>query len=129
MMMDEMEELTLGTSTTDQQDESEPQAITLPVQHTTGWVDHAVLSIATACNLCDVYVHEQVRFEWDTAEKDRRVTQDSFDDGDDIEKKVQIEVYKKFLFDESSIRIEDEDADDFLEERHSAGTPTERKGA
>ena len=101
----DVELTTQGSSDTQVDDTQQHQQQPMTVQHTTGWVDHAVLSIATACNLCDVYVHEQVRFEWDTEEKDRRLDQASFDE---IDKNLQIEFYKKFLFDESSIRIDDD---------------------
>jgi hypothetical protein len=84
----------------------EQNAVTVPVKHVTGWVDQAVLSIATACNLCDVYVHDQVRFEWNNENQDVQLDSSSFED---VDRRVQIEVYKKFLFDESSIRLEDVD--------------------
>ena len=74
-----------------------------------GWMDHAVLSsIASACNLCDVYVHQQVKHEYDMEGKDRLVDQSSFDE---LDRHIQIQVYKQILFDESSVRIDDDDED------------------
>lgn len=80
------------------------QALTVPVQHSSGWVDSAVMRIATACNLCDVYVHDQVRFEWDNENSDVELDSSSFDDAD---RSLQIEVFKKIMFDESSIRLDE----------------------
>jgi hypothetical protein len=109
MMMDD-EIASQGSSGSEETPQQEPQPMTIPIHHhssTTGWVDHAVLGIATACNLCDVYVHEQVRFEWDTQEKDLQAPY-----YDDDLKKLEIDLYKKFLFDESSIRLDDDFLDD-----------------
>jgi len=77
-------------------------------RHDSSWMgrDGVLSSIATACNLCDMYVHQQVKHEWDMEGKDTMLDGSSFDE---LDKDVQIQVYKKILFDESSIRIDDED--------------------
>ena len=84
--------------------------------NSTAWVDHAVVSLATACNLCDAYVHNQVKHEWDHEEKDAQLSsQSSFEHlqatnilvEEDLERQWQIQVYRQVLFDESSLRLED----------------------
>lgn len=93
------------------------------------WVDHAVLSIATACNLCDVYTHSQVQHEVDMQESDRNfaaatllASGGSFDD---MERDLQVQVYRKVLFDESSIRLDDLDGcdDDDQQQQQQASSP------
>jgi hypothetical protein len=81
----------------------EEEHVIVPAQHSSGWVDSAVMTIATACNLCDAYAHDQVRFEWDNEESDVQLDSSSFDD---VDRKIQIEVFKTLLFDESSIRLD-----------------------
>ena len=121
MMMDD-EIVSQGSSGSEDTPVQEAQPMTFPINHASGWMDHAVLGIATACNLCDVYVHEQVRFEWDTEERERLLSDQDhcrapfcYDAATSVmtmDKKLQIDLYKKFLFDESSIRFDDDFLDD-----------------
>lgn len=59
------------------------------------WVDETVTGIARICNFCGQYEIEQVGYEW-LLEQQRQ--------GNVISKKdLEVELYRKFLFDESSV--------------------------
>lgn len=66
------------------------------------WVDEAVVSIAKACNLCDVYKFQQVEYE-------RTQEKEEIKFGSNMIQGLEVELYRKFLFDESSIRLDFEE--------------------
>ena len=70
-------------------------AITTPNSNSLDWVDETVDSIARMCNLCGQYEIQQVGYEW-FLEQNRQ--------GQVLSRKdLEVEVYRKFLFDESSV--------------------------
>jgi hypothetical protein len=59
------------------------------------WVDDAVDCIARACNLCGQYEIQQVGYEWIVEQKRQGKNLST--------KQFEVELYRKFLFDESSV--------------------------
>lgn len=64
------------------------------------WVDDTVNCISRMCNLCGQYEIQQVGYEW-LLEQQRQ--------GQVLSRKdLEVELYRKFLFDESSVKLNDE---------------------
>lgn len=75
--------------------------------HSSRWVDAAVLGVAMACNLCDTYTNQQLQYEWKIERQDTPLDDACLSEN---ERNSQIEIYRRFLFDESSLRLEEEPA-------------------
>lgn len=91
------------------------------------WVDTAVLSIAMACNLCDMYTDQQIQYEWKIERQDTPLSPEDMESFDEFlavqggqKNTHQVQAMREFLFDESSVSMrleEDGDQDDQEEEQ------------
>jgi hypothetical protein len=89
------------------------------------WVDTAVLSIAMACNLCDMYTDQQIQYEWKIERQDTPLSSEDMESFDEFlaveggqKNNHQVQAMRQFLFDESSVsmRLEDDNDEDNQEE-------------
>jgi len=68
------------------------------------WVGETVIGIASACNLCGTYDMQQVGFEQQEqmAQQQQKQSSKKWNRND-----WEVSLYQKFLFDESSIRLDE----------------------
>ena len=93
--MDLLNSFSFDSSASDDLSHKAKTAMTTPNGTTLDWVDDAVDSIARMCNLCGQYEIQQVGYEW-LLEQQRQ--------GQVLSRRdLEVELYRKFLFDESSV--------------------------